>query len=180
MGAATLRTAGIQRVSGVHDGADAAARLRVGDDGLGERRLARALRPVELGAAAGRNAADAEGEIERDGAGRNGLDLHMRTMFAEFHNSSLAKAPLDLRDRQVERLLALARAGPVGEGSGGVAAPVCWHASSPVLPSPLHWHSGNGVVGLCVRLCGMCREGNARHGDAESWTPALQLYVLSP
>src|SRR5258708_37008982 len=106
MGAATLRTAGIQRVLGSHDGADAAAPLRVGVDVLGERRLARALRPVDLGDAAARNAADAEGEIERDGAGRNGLHLHMRTMFAAIHNSSLAKAPLELRDGQLDRRLA--------------------------------------------------------------------------
>src|SRR5262249_61077288 len=91
---------------------------------------------IDLRDAPARNAADAEGEIERDRAGWNGLNFDVRAMLPELHDGSLAKAPLDLSDRQIERFLALARAGPIGEGGGGVAASVCWHASSPVLPSP--------------------------------------------
>ena len=68
----------VHRVLGVDVGAHAAVALGLGDDVHGQRRLARGLRAVDLGDAAAREAADAEGEVEREGPGGDRLDGHRR------------------------------------------------------------------------------------------------------
>ena len=62
----------VHRVLGVDEGADAAAPLRLGDDVVDERRLARGLRAEDLDDAAARQAADAEREVERERSRRDG------------------------------------------------------------------------------------------------------------
>src|SRR5688572_30623023 len=72
--------------------------------------LATALGTVDLGDAASRDAADAERQIEGDTAGGDGVDGH-RLAVAQLHDRALAKLPLDLRHRQLDRSLALCHVG---------------------------------------------------------------------
>src|SRR5204862_7333394 len=68
---------GIGRVEGMLDVDEcrhAATALGLGDDVLADRRLARRLRAEDLGDPAARDAADPEGEIERDRTGRDDVD----------------------------------------------------------------------------------------------------------
>ena len=64
----------IHRVLGVDVGAHAAVALGLGDDMGGEGRLPRRLRTEDLDDAAARQTADAEREVEREGARGDGLD----------------------------------------------------------------------------------------------------------
>ena len=133
-----LGIGGIERVLGVDNGADAAAPLRIGDDMQAERRFAGALRPIDLGDAPARDAADAQRQIEHDRAGRDGFDFDMRPVLAELHDGAFAEAALDLRHRQLQRLLALAGACAIGQRGGGVAAAICRHACSSFTRPALH------------------------------------------
>ena len=70
---------GVHRVHGVLGidvGAHAAVALRLGDHVHGEGGLTRRLRAEDLGDAATGQAADAEGEVERQRAGGDRLDRH--------------------------------------------------------------------------------------------------------
>ena len=96
--------AGVERVLGVDEAADAAGLLRLGDDVQRERRLARGFRPVDLDDAAARQAADAERDVEAERAGRHGGDVDRRLVLAEAHDRALAEGPLDLAERRIERL----------------------------------------------------------------------------
>ena len=95
----------VHRVLGVDEGADAAAALRLGDHVVDERRLARGLRAEDLDDAAARQAADAEREVERERARRDGADRDLRPV-AHLHDRALAELPLDLAERDVESFLA--------------------------------------------------------------------------
>ena len=66
---------GVERVLGVDEGRVAAHALGLRDDVEGERGLAGRLRPVDLGDAAARDAADAQRHVERERAGRDDRDL---------------------------------------------------------------------------------------------------------
>src|SRR3970040_2059906 len=66
------------------------------------------FRPEDLGDAAAGDAADAEGEVERDRARGDDRHLVERTAGAQAHDGALAELPLDLRDRQLKRLTAVA------------------------------------------------------------------------
>ena len=101
-----LRVLRVHRVLGVDEGADAAAALRLGDHVVDERRLARRLRAEDLDDAAARQAADAEREVERERAGRDRADRHLR-LVAHLHDRALAELPLDLPEGDVESLLAI-------------------------------------------------------------------------
>jgi hypothetical protein len=94
-------------VLGVDEGGDAAAALGLGDDVLDESGLARGLGAEDLGDAAAGDATDAEGEVERDGAGGNNVHGHAGADFAEAHDSALAEAALDLGQRKIQCLLAI-------------------------------------------------------------------------
>ena len=97
---------GIHRVLGVDERADASAALRLGDDVVDERRLARRLRAEDLDDAPARKAADAESHVERERAGRHGADRHLRAV-AHPHHRALPELPLDLAECDVECFLAL-------------------------------------------------------------------------
>ena len=81
----------VHRVLRVDERADPAAPLRLGDHVVDERRLPRRLRPEDLDDAASRQPADAEGEVERERAGRDGADRHLRRV-AHSHHRALAEA----------------------------------------------------------------------------------------
>src|SRR5829696_8566629 len=81
-----------------------ASPLRIGHDMEGERRLAAGFRTIDLRDAAARDAADTDGGVEVDGARWNRVDAHT-ILRAQPHDGPLAAALLDLRDRQVQRLL---------------------------------------------------------------------------
>jgi len=95
----------VHRVLGVDVGAHAPVALRLGDDVHGEGRLAGGLGTEHFDDPAPREAADAEGDVEREGARGDGLDTHVAPL-AEAHDGALAVLLLDLADRHVERLLA--------------------------------------------------------------------------
>src|SRR5947209_11622759 len=85
----------------VDEGADAAAPLRLRDDVVDERRLARGLGAEDLDDAAAGKAPDAEREIERERAGRDRADGHRRAI-VHLHDRALAELALDLAERDVE------------------------------------------------------------------------------
>ena len=91
-------------VFGIDVGADAPVALRLGDHVHGERRLARRLRAEDLGDAASRQSADAEGEVERQRPGGDRLDAHRR-LLAHAHDRALAVLLVDLGQGHVERLV---------------------------------------------------------------------------
>ena len=105
--AARARVARVERVLDVDERGDAALALRLGDDVLAERGLARRLRPEDLGDPAARDAADAEREVERDGARGDEVDL-LPLRRAELHDRAAAELLLDREDRRVDRAAALA------------------------------------------------------------------------
>ena len=72
-----LGVAGVERVLGVDEGADAALLLGLGDDVQRQRGLARAFRAVDLDDPALGQAADAERDVEAQRAGRDRFDLHV-------------------------------------------------------------------------------------------------------
>ena len=77
--------------------------LRLSQDVLAERRLARRLRPEDLRHAAARDAADAEGQVERDRAGGDRVDVLLLGR-AELHDRAAAELLLDGQDGGVDRL----------------------------------------------------------------------------
>src|SRR5579864_2747004 len=95
---------GIERVLGVDKSAHAAFLLRLRNDVEGKRGLAGALRPENLDDAPARQAADAERPIDPDGAGRNGVDVHLR-LRAEHHDALIAEFRFYLRERSLDILV---------------------------------------------------------------------------
>ena len=65
----------VEGVLGVDEGRDAAGPLGLGDDVQGERRLAARFRAKDLDDAAAGNALPAQGDVERQAAGRDPVDL---------------------------------------------------------------------------------------------------------
>jgi hypothetical protein len=101
--------AGVDRIHGVLGidvGTDAAVALRLGHDVHRQRRLARRLRPEDLDHAAPRQAADAEGEVERQRPRLDGLDAH-RGLLTHPHDGSLAELLVDGCQRHIECLFAI-------------------------------------------------------------------------
>ncbi len=90
-----LGVGGIDRVLRVDERRQAAAALRVGDDAQAQRGLAAAFRPKHLDHASARHAADAQGEVDRQGAGRNDGDLHAGRLVAQAHDRASAVLFLD-------------------------------------------------------------------------------------
>ena len=80
--------------------------LGLRQDVLADRRLARRLRAEDLRDAAARHAADAEGEVQGDGARGDGVDL-LALVRAEAHDRALSELLLDGEDGGVHRLLAV-------------------------------------------------------------------------
>ncbi|CAB4957711.1 unannotated protein [freshwater metagenome] len=96
---------------GVDIGADAAVALSLGDDMHGECGFTRRLGTVDLDDATAGQTADAEGEIEGEGTGRDGVDLHA-ALLAHFHDRALAELLLDLTECHVECLVTFHRISP--------------------------------------------------------------------
>ena len=96
----------VHRVLGVDVGADAAVALRLGHDVHRHRGLARRLGPEDLDHPAPREAADPEGEIEREGAGGDDLHQH-RPLLTHPHDGTLAELLVDLAERHLEGLVPL-------------------------------------------------------------------------
>jgi hypothetical protein len=108
----------IERVLDVDEGGEAALALGLGDDAQAEGRLAGGLRAVDLDDAALRQAADAEGEVDGERAGREHLDLHLGVA-AEAHDRAFAELLGDGGDGEFDVLVARARGGGDSGGGGG-------------------------------------------------------------
>ena len=91
-----LRVQRVHRVLGVDERAHAAELLRLGDHVVDQRRLTGGLRAEDLHDAPARDAADAEGEIQRQRAGRDRLDPDLSPRIAHPHDGALAELALDL------------------------------------------------------------------------------------
>src|SRR3546814_675858 len=116
----------VERVFGIDEPADPAVLLRLGDDVQRQSGLTRTLRAVDLDDPPRRQTTDPEGDIQTQGAGRDGLDLLDGALVAEAHQGALAEALLDLGDRVIQALPFRVRERDRRSGDGG-------HASS--LPS---------------------------------------------
>ena len=88
----------------IDEGADAALLLGFRHRVQGERRLARAFRPVDLDDAAARQAANAERDIEAERAGRHGFYLDDLLIGAKAHDRALAERAFDLRKGRIQGL----------------------------------------------------------------------------
>src|SRR5918999_3732310 len=98
----------VERVLGVDEGRDAALALCVGDRVQRDTRLSGTLGSEYLHDAAAGQAADAESDVEGDGAGRDHLDRHSG-LVAHAHDGALAELALDLGECGLESLLAVVR-----------------------------------------------------------------------
>ena len=100
---------------GIHKGDFAAALLCLRQNVQGKRRLTGGFRTVDLDDTAAGQAADAEGGVQRKGAGGDGIHVHLRTV-AQTHDGALAIVFLDLVQRGLQRffLVVCGRGGLVG------------------------------------------------------------------
>jgi hypothetical protein len=81
----------------VYEGRNPAPLLRLGNDMLAQRGLARRLRPVDLGHPAPRDATYPQGNIQRQSTCGDGLHVKMGAL-TQFHNRPVAK-PLTQTDQ---------------------------------------------------------------------------------
>ena len=108
-----LRVVGIERVLGVDEGCDAASLLHIGDDVKRERGFARRLGAVDFDDAASGEPADAERDIESDGAG--GDDRHRCAVVgAQAHDAALAELSVNLGEGRFEGFFAVCCRGHFG------------------------------------------------------------------
>ena len=89
----------------VDEGGEPAFFLGLGDHAQTEGRLTGGFRSVDLDDAALGQAADAEGEIHGEGAGGEGLDLHLG-VGAETHDGAVAELFGDGREGELDVFLA--------------------------------------------------------------------------
>ena len=117
---------GVLRLEGVLDvdvGGGAACALALRDDVLGEGGLAGRLRPEDLRHAPSRYSADAEGDVEREGAGGDGGDVERGPVVPEAHDRALAEVLGDLVQRAVQIVAApLLRIGLLARSLAGLLA----------------------------------------------------------
>src|SRR5215218_1548409 len=93
----------VEGVLGVDEGGEASCFLRLGDDVQGEGRLAAGLGTEDLDDATPWDPSDAEGDVEGQGAGRNGGDA-LAFLVAHAHDRTLPELPLYLGDGGVYSL----------------------------------------------------------------------------
>ena len=140
----------VQGVLGVDEGGDAAGLLGLGDDVQGEGGLARGLGTVDLDHAAPRHPADAEGQVEGEAAGRDGLDRVGRAVDAHAHDRALAELLLDLEQGDFECLLAFHGPSPHAVVAGSIGRghhspfpnwrPWSFESASTVLRTPVRYN----------------------------------------
>ncbi|MND38289.1 hypothetical protein D3C80_289910 [compost metagenome] len=94
----------VQGVFGVDEGTGGAHLLGFGDDGEGQGGLAGGFGTVDLDDTAFRQAADAEGDVQAQGAGGNGRD-GLAVMVAHAHYRALAELLFDLAQGSSQRAL---------------------------------------------------------------------------
>src|SRR5215213_2265217 len=87
----------VEGVLGVDKGGEASCFLRLGDDVQGEGRLAARLGTEDLDDATPWDAANAEGEVQSQGTGRDAVDL-LPLLVAHAHDRTLPELPLYLGD----------------------------------------------------------------------------------
>ncbi len=97
----------VQGVLGVDECGDASFFLGFGDDVQGQGRFARGLRTVDLDDAASGYAADAEGQVEAEGAGGDRRDSGQGDVFTQAHDAALAELLFYLAHGQLDRLIAV-------------------------------------------------------------------------
>ena len=90
---------------GVHEGADATLLLGFRHDLERQRGFAGRFGAVDLDHAPARQTADAQGNIQTEGAGGNGLHVHVAVVGAQPHDRALAEVLVDLGKRSFQRLL---------------------------------------------------------------------------
>ena len=101
-----LGIVGVERVLGIDECRDAAGLLGACHRVEGDRRLARALRAVDLDDAPTGQPADAQCDVQGDGPSRNDVDGDT-DLVAEPHHRTLAVRLLDLRHHCFQRLRAI-------------------------------------------------------------------------
>src|SRR5207237_228172 len=94
--------AGIEGVFGIDEGAGAALLLGLGHDMERQRRLARALRAINLRDPPAGQSTDAKGDVEAERAGRDRLGFDGVLVLAEAHDGALAEGPFDLAESGVQ------------------------------------------------------------------------------
>src|SRR5690349_5872704 len=135
---------GIERVLDIDERHHTAAALGFREHVLAERGLARGLGAEDLGDPAARDATHAEREVERDGAGRDGVHL-LSLGRTEPHDGTPTELLLDGQDGRVDRLATLAccsiRAAIRGGGAprpvdGGAGDAHGWYSLQAVTEAP--------------------------------------------
>ena len=86
----------------VDEGRRAADLLHFRDDLQGQGRLAGGFRPIDFDHTAARQAADAQGDVQPERAGRDGFDVFCHLVVAQAHDRALAELLLDLGQRRRE------------------------------------------------------------------------------
>ena len=89
---------------GVDEGHHAPCLLGFGEDVQRERGLSRGLRTVDLDDAAARNAPDAEGHVEPEGAGGHGLNVGRDFVLPHAHDRALPELLFNLGNGGCEGL----------------------------------------------------------------------------
>ena len=117
----------VQGVFGVHEGTSAAHFLAFGDDVQGEGGLARRFGAEDLRDAAARDAAHAQGQVQPQAAGGNGIHLH-GGIVAQLHHGTLAELLFDLGQRSGQRILFGLRLGLFGRRGNGVVVLIFCHS----------------------------------------------------
>ena len=95
---------GIQGVLGIDEGAGLAFALSLGNHLQGQRGLARGFRAVDFHHPAAGQTANAERHVQREGAGRDGFDVHGLAV-AQTHDGAFTKLFLNLTQRCRQCLL---------------------------------------------------------------------------
>ena len=88
----------------VHEGAHAAALLRLGDDVQSKRGLAGRFGTIDFNDPAARKTADAQRNVEAKRTRRHCLDLDNFMIFAQTHDGAFTEGPFDLGEGGVKRL----------------------------------------------------------------------------
>ena len=113
----SLRVGGVHGVLGVDERGQSALSLGLRDHVVAERGLARRLGAEHLDHATARQAADAEPEIEREGSGRDRVDVDVGRL-AHLHDRALAELALDLADGRFQCLVSFHRNTHLSSGCG--------------------------------------------------------------